>query len=253
MFQSQNVRKPFALLIWEDKGFERREFGSFDELAKAVYRYCAYSEYARDGHLAYGYASHAFAGWREGPGLRLELCWEQSIEIARAGGVRHVRRPRCTIVQAVSPNGKPMSLRELYAAGESCARERRASRRYQFWDGLGPVPGTRKHRGGYRYFRRPQTIGLRAGAAGAADARCEEGLEALSEAMLRKIDARPSRNARNLPNSWDDIGRCIQRSWKEHGGKRGKQWDRAGAGGNPRRFWESEPSEDGCCAFGLSA
>ena len=245
MFQSQNVRKAFALHIWEDKGFEKREFGSFDELAKAAYCYCAYSEYARDGMP--GYASHAFAGWRDGPSMRLELRWEQTLEIMpRNGCARIVRRPRCTIVQAISPNGKPISLRELYAAGQSAARERRASRRYQFWDGLGPVPGTRKHRGGYRYFRRPQTIGQRSSAC--AGARFDDGLEALSESMLRKIDARPSRNARNLPNSWDDIGRCIQRSWKEHGGKRGKQWDRAGvcsrSGQNPKRFWQAEASED---------
>lgn len=79
--------------------------------------------------------------------------------------------------------------------------------RYLCWNGEGPVPGTAKRSGGYRYFRRIHTYPSRRDAWHCAD----EGEPAV----------RAARNAANLPTNYDDIQRGRQRSWKEH---RKTQW-----------------------------
>ena len=68
-----------------------------------------------------------------------------------------------------------------------------------------PVPYTSKRRGG-RYYRRFKTYQER-------KRNCGDVLEGIS--------VRGKRRYKSLPEPWDDIGRCIQKSWKEF---RKKQW-----------------------------
>lgn len=76
----------------------------------------------------------------------------------------------------------------------------------------GPVHGIHKWRGGGHYFRRIHTTPERRQAA----------------LVLREdgeVATRAARNVRNLPNSWDDYVRHVERNWKsQHKGR--KAWDR---------------------------
>lgn len=80
--------------------------------------------------------------------------------------------------------------------------------RFRFWNGSGPVPGTRHYRGGH-IFRRPGTHPLRRDAVHFPDAG-EPGIRA-------------KRSANNLPTSYDDCHRSDVggRSWKRY---RKTQW-----------------------------
>jgi hypothetical protein len=95
--------------------------------------------------------------------------------------------------------------------------ERRASRRL-FGGTLpreefrrGPVPGVHK-RGRYGWFRGMDTYAARRAAAGFATD---------DEAGEAGVRHRAKRNLANLPTAWNDIGRCVDRSWKRH---RLNQW-----------------------------
>lgn len=83
-------------------------------------------------------------------------------------------------------------------------------RRYGAWNGEGPVPGTRCHRGGGHCYRRPKTMNERRQAALILE---EEG----------EVAPRPTRDANNLPNSWDDywVSARDDRNWKRY---RKHQW-----------------------------
>lgn len=76
------------------------------------------------------------------------------------------------------------------------------------WNGEGPVPGVRRHRG-FRYFRRPRTT--------------QERRQAFAVREDKEPAPRARRNATNLPNSYDDIGRSYieARNWKRY---RKHQW-----------------------------
>lgn len=78
------------------------------------------------------------------------------------------------------------------------------------WNGEGPVPGVRKHRGGgYHYFRKVRTASERR----MAQVLCAPDGEPAPRAK---------RSASNIPHSWDDIHtRQPVRSWKMH---RKNQW-----------------------------
>lgn len=80
-------------------------------------------------------------------------------------------------------------------------------RRFEFWNGDGPVPRTGKHRGGH-YFRRLSTAGAR------RQAQCVD---------VEEPAPRAARNKSNIPNSWDDYAVAARedRSWKRH---RRTQW-----------------------------
>lgn len=76
-----------------------------------------------------------------------------------------------------------------------------------------PVPYTSKCRGGSGYFRSVNTM---------AEARANHGVEVIEEGGRRLV--RPSRNASNLPNGYDDIARARKNGWKvQHRGR--KSWD----------------------------
>lgn len=80
-------------------------------------------------------------------------------------------------------------------------------RRFEFWNGEGPVPRTGRHRGG-RYFRRLGTVGAR------RQAQCVD---------FEEPAPRAARNAANIPNSWDDYAVAARedRNWKRY---RRTQW-----------------------------
>lgn len=86
-----------------------------------------------------------------------------------------------------------------------------SSRMYQFWNGTGPVPHTRKRRGGNRnrYFRHPKTMAER-----------RDSYPIFEDG---EIAPRPARTAILLPTAWDDNSRSDYgiRSWKKH---RKTQW-----------------------------
>lgn len=116
---------------------------------------------------------------------------------------------------AYSPRGKLLDVHALEAHGRRLYNSRTG-----YWTRLypgyvrrrGPVHGIRKWRGGGHYFRRIHTTPERRQAALVV---YEDG----------EVAARPARNLRNLPNSWDDYARCVERSWKsQHKGR--KAWDR---------------------------
>lgn len=89
--------------------------------------------------------------------------------------------------------------------------------RLRYWSGKGPVPGTGKCRRRYRYFRSPRTF---------AERKASQVID------RQEPQARASRNARNLPSNWDDIGRkdIDNRNWKRH---RRHQYKRACVSGLP--------------------
>lgn len=76
------------------------------------------------------------------------------------------------------------------------------------WNGEGPVPGVQRHRG-YHYFRRPGTT--------------QERRQSFAVREEGEPAPRAGRNATNLPNSYDDIGRSSAegRNWKRY---RSHQW-----------------------------
>ncbi|KVP75313.1 hypothetical protein WJ96_06020 [Burkholderia ubonensis] len=79
------------------------------------------------------------------------------------------------------------------------------SRMWETWNGEGPVPGVRCHRGGGHYYRRPQSMMERRQAALVLT---EEG----------EVPPRGARNLHHLPNAWDDyyITSRGDRCWKRH-------------------------------------
>ena len=76
-------------------------------------------------------------------------------------------------------------------------------RRFPYWDGAGPVPGTGRSRH-YRYYRHPQTLNERR-----QSCRVREDNEP---------SIRAARNAHNLPTSWDDYPRrgTDNDNWKRY-------------------------------------
>jgi len=77
---------------------------------------------------------------------------------------------------------------------------------------LGPVPGTRKRRGGPACFRQPATTQ-------------EIRLNAMVLPVEGEVSARRARCATNLPDSWQEQVRSVERNWKsQHQGR--KAWDR---------------------------
>lgn len=83
--------------------------------------------------------------------------------------------------------------------------------RFRYWNGEGPVPGTRKSRGGYAFYRRPKTQ---------AERRANQGIPEDGEPVVRG-----ARKPHSLPSAWDDIRRSrVERNWKsQHKGQ--KAWD----------------------------
>jgi len=78
--------------------------------------------------------------------------------------------------------------------------------------GHGPIPWTRKLRGGSGWFRGIQTSQ-------------EIRLNALVLVDEGEIPVRAARNQKNLPTKWEDFPYILQRSWKAQRKGR-KQWDR---------------------------
>lgn len=73
------------------------------------------------------------------------------------------------------------------------------------------VRGIRKWRGGGGYFRRIRTMAER-----------RQNMAVIVDEGRRLVRGRRSK----LPNSWDDIGRTVQRGWKsQHRGQ--KSWNKA--------------------------
>lgn len=98
----------------------------------------------------------------------------------------------------ISKMDKPIRHYRYYRYGEKNLPEFRK----------GPVPGTgvrHEHRGSY--FRHPKTMN-------------EKRQAAIVE---YKEFVSPKRNVRNLPDAWNDDGRCRSKSWKDQSKKR-KQW-----------------------------
>ena len=81
--------------------------------------------------------------------------------------------------------------------------------------GSGPVPGIRKRRGGPAHFRHPATTP-------------EARLNAMLLPGEGEVSARRARCGANLPDSWDERVRSVEKSWKsQHQGR--KAWDRGSA------------------------
>lgn len=87
--------------------------------------------------------------------------------------------------------------------------KRRYWGRYAQWNGEGPVPGTRKYRGGRYYFRRIRHLNARRLCFTIA----EEG----------EVPPRAARDVHHLPNNWDDYGVAAREdiNWKRF---RKQQW-----------------------------
>lgn len=78
------------------------------------------------------------------------------------------------------------------------------------YNGVGPVPGVRKYRGGRRHFRLVRTMN-----------ECRAAALVLPEEG--EVPPRPRRNEKNIPDSWDEI-HCSSRrnrNWKRY---RKTQW-----------------------------
>ncbi len=77
-------------------------------------------------------------------------------------------------------------------------------RRYPFWRGRGPVPGTGHCNAGSHYFRAIKTYPSHRAAAGVVPGEGEPGFR--------------GRRARQLPSAWDDrhVSARRNRSWKRH-------------------------------------
>lgn len=119
--------------------------------------------------------------------------------------------------EVADPFGKLLCLKPLLALGLRLQDERgtyRACRPgfVQIYCGYGPVPGIRKYRNGYRFMRRMST-------------KAERRMNALVLTEDGEVAARTVRTGYNLPSSWDDLQREIQRCWKsQHHGS--KSWNR---------------------------
>lgn len=124
--------------------------------------------------------------------------------------------------EAFDLNGSPLKIAPLLSAGQAelaaikAERIRRVYSREPAYCGYGPVPGTRKHRGGRTYgrmyLRRIRTTP-------------EIRMNSLTVKEDGEVSARPSRSAPNLPTNWDDQHRSYEKGWKSQG-KRSKSWDR---------------------------
>lgn len=78
--------------------------------------------------------------------------------------------------------------------------------------GSGLIAGIHKRRRGYRFFRDVRTF-------------AEKRKNALILRSEGEPHVRAARRSPNLPSSWNEMVREVQRSWKEQGKAR-KQWDR---------------------------
>lgn len=112
--------------------------------------------------------------------------------------------------KALSPRGKLLNIAELVAWGRRLRRSGYWSHRAHVFRS-GPVPSTRKWRGG------------------SGQTNCRTQAERRSNAMVVKEDGevsvRAARLGFNLPCSWDGRYRDVERCWKsQHKG--GKSWDR---------------------------
>jgi hypothetical protein len=115
-----------------------------------------------------------------------------------------------------SENGKSLNTKEIHAYGKKFFTP------YRYWrvppyamEMRGyirrrtPVPGVHKYAHGH-YFRRIHTT---------AELRLNQFVDP------EEPQARASRTGYNLPNSWDDYPKTVERSWKsQHKGR--KAWDR---------------------------
>ena len=124
--------------------------------------------------------------------------------------------------EAFAQNGMPLKMAPLLSAGQeelTAIKAERIRRRYRNepgYCGYGPVPGTRKFRGGRSYgrlyLRRIRTT-------------AEIRMNSLTIKEDGEVSARPARCDHNLPTYWDDQPRSYQNGWKSQG-KRSKSWDR---------------------------
>lgn len=97
------------------------------------------------------------------------------------------------------------------ASWEAEPRRPRWLARDEFWNGVGPVPGTGKRPAGQHYFRRIRTFGSHRAAAGVDHQQGEPAFRAARHAYL--------------PTAWDDpaVSARRDRSWKRHRRTRWKE------------------------------
>lgn len=135
-------------------------------------------------------------------------------EIARRRRAWWSATPDWVAASVYSPRGKALNFEQVAAYGARLREEEWADSRYPGYVRRGgAVHGVHCYRGGgHHYFRRIGTTGERRLAQCLAP---EDG----------EVAPRAARNARNIPNSWDDYARTRERSWKsQHRGR--KAWDR---------------------------
>lgn len=125
----------------------------------------------------------------------------------------------CRLV-AHSRRGNALSIAELLAAGERNLQERYGLYRNRYFSGYTPgsglpVPHTGRRGSGHGY-RHVRTTN-------------ETCLNNLVVEEDGEVPVRAARRGHNLPNSWDDVPRGHERSWKSQYIGR-KAWDRPGRG-----------------------
>lgn len=156
-------------------------------------------------------------------GLNLDLCVHFYSEFTTATGFyKSALKVETTSYEAFGPGGKSIKMHNLWEQG-SILNKNRIRKKYSFWSfsnyqGYGTtVPHVRKHRGGYKQFRRIHTYN-------------ERRLNQYQRPDYVEPEARAARQRKNLPNYWDDISRNYERNWKsQHKGK--KSWDKGLKGG----------------------
>lgn len=191
---------PYALVTTADAIVKEAVFDRLSDLATAIYRH--YSNNKVSCEIV-----------QDSCALQVVMLDHVRIEAGRFGFVyRQVRRT--TQFEALGHGGARLKIVPLLDMGRAIHRDQIESRRslYTGYCGYGPVPGTRKSRGGIGYSRRMKTVG-------------ERRLNALVLHDDGEVACRSSRFGGNLPSSWDDKFRNTERNWKsQHKGI--KSWDR---------------------------
>lgn len=132
------------------------------------------------------------------------------------GPVDVVRISDCRTYEAFSRTGAALQIASILAIGTSLERHTPTPKRHRrfrhAYIGYGPVPGTRKCRGGHGFTRHIGTMP-------------EHRMNALVVSDDLEAYPRPARRGKNLPTSWDDQMRHVDRCWKSQRKGR-KSWDR---------------------------
>ncbi|MDM0118022.1 hypothetical protein QTI66_38740 [Variovorax sp. J22R133] len=185
-------------------------FASLDELAREIAHLASSFTLLNWSRLDTGRALVSIL--RNGSLLRLENRERQPHGVAGIWKTVAFRE-----IEAFGERGQPLAIAGLMERSRALQTLARAERRrirsgLTIYSGFGPVPGVHRKRGGH-WIRQIATMSERR----------SNGLVVIEDG---EHGARRARMGRQLPSSWEDIGKCTQRSWKAQFKGR-KAWDRA--------------------------